>query len=376
MGRTLVASIACGTVTLAACSGGNEPARVEGDDLRLVEVATLDQPLALAAREGDDALYVAQKTGRVMAVRDGAVDEDPVLDVSDEVSQGGEQGLLGLTFSPDGARLYTNHTDADGHTRITEWMVNGDSVDPGSRRELLVVEQPFSNHNGGDLAFGPDGYLYIGLGDGGSGGDPMGNGQSLQTLLGKMLRIDPRPDGGVPYSIPGDNPFVDRSGALPEIWAYGLRNPWRFSFDRDTGDLWIADVGQSDREEVNRQEADSGGGENYGWNRLEGTLEFEGEAPPGAVPPVFEYGRDEGSTVIGGYVYRGSDIPALAGSYLFGDLTNPELRALELAGGVARVRDLGVQVENLVAFGQDASGELYVVSLSGPVFRLAPPASS
>ena len=330
----------------------------------------------MAIRPSDDAVYVAQKTGQVVALRNGAVNPGPVVDLSDEVSQGGEQGLLGIAFSLDGARLYANHTDVDGNTHVTEWTMSGARADPNSRREVLFVRQPFSNHNGGNLVFGPDGYLYIGFGDGGSGGDPMGNAQSLETLLGKMLRIDPRPRGADPYTVPTDNPFLKRRGARPEIWASGLRNPWRYSFDRATGDLWIADVGQSEREEIDRQEAGSSGGENYGWDRLEGTRPFEGEAPPGAVPPVFEYGRDQGGTVVGGYVYRGSRIPGLAGAYVFGDFFNSELRSLQLVGGEARVRSLGVGVENLVSFGEDAKGELYALSLSGPVFRIAPPAAS
>jgi glucose/arabinose dehydrogenase len=323
----------------------------------------------MAVRRGDGALYVAEKTGRVVAIRDGEVDAEPVLDLTGEVSQGGEQGLLGLAFAPDGDHLYTNHTDLDGHTRITEWAMAGDVVEVESRREVLFVEQPFSNHNGGNLAFGPDGFLYVGLGDGGSGGDPLGLAQSLDSLLGKMLRIDPRPSDGDAYTIPRGNPFADRAGARPEIWALGLRNPWRYSFDAATGDLWIADVGQSAREEINRQPAGEGG-QNYGWDRLEGTLPFEGEAPPDAAPPVYEYGREDGGTVIGGYVYRGSDIPALAGTYVFGDFFETELRGLQVTRGEARVRDLATGVENLAAFGQDARGELYVLSLAGPVYKL------
>jgi glucose/arabinose dehydrogenase len=341
--------------------------------VRLVQVASLEQPLGMAVREGDPALYVAEKTGRVVAIRDGRVDPRPVLDLSGRVSLGSEQGLLGLAFSPEGRYLYVNFTDPAGHTHVVEYRMRDGEVDPRTRREVLFVEQPFSNHNGGNLAFGPDGYLYIGLGDGGSGGDPFGNGQSLDTLLGKMLRIDPRPADGRAYRIPADNPFVDRSGARPEIWAYGLRNPWRYSFDRATGDLWIADVGQSAREEINFQPASSDGGENYGWDRYEGTVAFEGGGLPGAVRPILEYGRDQGATVIGGFVYRGSDIPGLQGAYVFGDFFNPAIRAIVRDGSRIRVRtELGVEVPNLSAFGQDHEGELYALSLSGPVYRLAP----
>jgi glucose/arabinose dehydrogenase len=341
--------------------------------VRLVRVAMLEQPLGLAVRAGDPALYIAEKTGRVMAVRDGRVDPRPVLDLSEEVSLGGEQGLLGLAFSPTGEHLYVNFTDLRGDTHITEFRMEGGRVDPRSRREVLFVDQPFSNHNGGNLAFGPDGYLYIGLGDGGSGGDPFGNAQSLATLLGKMLRIDPRPAEGRRYRIPPDNPFVGRPGARPEIWAYGLRNPWRYSFDRETGDLWIGDVGQSAREEIDFQPAGSDGGENYGWDRYEGTLRFEGGGLPGAVPPILEYGRGQGATVIGGYVYRGSDIPGLEGAYVYGDFFEPELRAAVRDGRRIGARTgLGVEVPNLSAFGEDHAGELFALSLSGTVYRLAP----
>jgi glucose/arabinose dehydrogenase len=341
--------------------------------VRLVRVATLEQPVGMAVREGDPSLYVAERTGRVMAIRDGRVDTRPVLDLSGRVSLGGEQGLLGLEFSPDGRYLYVNYTDLRGDTHVTEFEMGARRAQPGSGRDVLVVDQPFSNHNGGNLAFGPDGYLYIGLGDGGSSGDPLGNAQSLDTLLGKMLRIDPRPAAGRAYSIPEDNPFVGTEDARPEIWAYGLRNPWRYSFDRETGDLWIADVGQAVREEIDFQPASSGGGENYGWNLFEGTVPFEGGDLPDAVRPILEYGRDQGATVIGGYVYRGTDIPGLRGAYVYGDFFNPSLWAIVREGRrVAARAELGVEVPNLSAFGEDLDGELYALSLSGPVFRLAP----
>jgi glucose/arabinose dehydrogenase len=339
--------------------------------VRLVRVADLDQPLAMATRPGDEALYVAQKSGQVVALRDGRR-VGPVLDLSDGVSGGGEQGLLGLAFSPDGGFLYVNYTDLNGDTRIHEFAVTDEGVDPGSRREVMTVDQPYSNHNGGHLAFGPDGYLYVGLGDGGSGGDPEDNAQDLGTLLGKMLRIDPRPGGGRAYRIPPDNPFVGRDGARPEIWAFGLRNPWRYSFDAETGDLWIGDVGQDAREEVDVQAALSAGGENYGWDAFEGSLPFEPPFPPDTVGPAYDYGRDRGGTVIGGHVYRGSAIPALRGAYLFGDLFNPRIRMLVPSKRGFRHMELGVRVDNLVSFGQDQAGELYLLSIAGPVYRLAP----
>lgn len=342
--------------------------------IRLEQVATLEQPLGMAVREGDSALYVAQKTGKVVAIRAArTVDKVPVLDLSDEVSLGGEQGLLGLAFAPGGRELYVNYTDTNGDTHVTGFAMRGDRADPATRRDILVVEQPYSNHNGGNLVFGPDGFLYIGLGDGGSGGDPHGNGQSLSTLLGKMLRIDPQLSGEAPFRVPADNPFVGREDARPAIWAYGLRNPWRYSFDRLTGDLWIGDVGQTEWEEVDVQPAASSGGENYGWNILEGSHPFFGDELPDGVAPIYEYSHAEGGcTVIGGYVYRGEAIPELSGAYLFGDLCIGEIEAFLVENGrVTEHAVLGPVVENLSSFGEDADGELYAMSLSGGVYRIA-----
>jgi glucose/arabinose dehydrogenase len=362
----------------AACtSGGGEPAPSVSEaasDVRvsLERVATVAQPLAIAIRTGDPALYVAEKTGRVVAIRDGQVAQRPVLDLSGDVSLGGEQGLLGLAFSPDGRYLYVNYTDVDGDTRIVGYEMHGDRAVLASRRQVLFVAQPYSNHNGGDLVFGPDGDLYIGLGDGGSGGDPHGNGQSLGTLLGKMLRIEPTPSAPKPYRVPPANPFVGDPDARPEIWAYGLRNPWRYSFDPATGDLWIADVGQSDWEEIDRLPGGSAGGANFGWNLLEGTHRYSGAAPPGAVPPVYQYSHASGGcVVIGGEVYRGSAIPGLVGDYVFADFCSGALQAIRLEGdGTVAHEALGVSLPDVSSFGSDASGELYVTSLDGGVYRL------
>lgn len=338
---------------------------------RLVRVAVLNQPVALAVRPEDEALYIAERVGRVVALRDGEV--EPVVDLTGEVSLGGEQGLLGLAFSPDGRFLYVNYTDLQGDTHVTEFAMGDRTASASTRRDVLFVDQPYANHNGGNLAFGPDGYLYVGLGDGGSAGDPMDNAQSLRTRLGKMLRIDPQPSGGREFGVPPDNPFRGRGDALPEVWAYGLRNPWRWSFDRETGDLWIGDVGQSAREEIDFQPASSGGGENYGWDGYEGSLVHEEPVPEEAVPPVHEYGQDLGASVIGGYVYRGSEIEGLQGAYLFGDFYNPQIRVLKTRDGeVVAHRELGVEVPSLASFGEDADGELYALSLAGPVFRLVP----
>jgi glucose/arabinose dehydrogenase len=339
----------------------------------------------MAVRAGDPALYIVGKRGRVWALRDGRVDPTPVLDLTGEVSRGSEQGLLGMAFSPSGALAYVNYTDLRGDTNIVEYAWRDGRADLSTRRLILFVDQPFPNHNGGNLVFGPDGDLYIGLGDGGSDanspspGDPHRNGQNLEVLLGKMLRIQPRmPDGSLPpggdaYAIPSDNPFVDRPGVRPEIWAYGLRHPWRYSFDRETGDLWIGDVGAGAREEVDMQPADSPGGQNYGWSNLEGTVEWR-TPPPDAVPPVYEYDHRGGAcAVTGGYVYRGSAIPDLVGWYVFGDYCTGVIHVLRLvpSGRLVYVA-AGAVVQGLSSFGQDQQGELYALSLSGDVYRLVP----
>jgi glucose/arabinose dehydrogenase len=365
-------------VATAACtSSGGQPAPAASEapnDVRvsLQRIATVEQPLAIATRKNDPSLYIAEKTGRVVAIRNGHVAARPVLDLSGAVSLGGEQGLLGLAFSPDGRYLYVNYTDVNGDTRIVGYAMHGEHAAVGSRRQVLFVGQPYDNHNGGDLIFGPDGDLYIGLGDGGSGGDPQGNAQSLGTLLGKMLRIRPTPTGAQPYRVPADNPFVHDAGARPEIWAYGLRNPWRYSFDPVTGDLWIADVGQSAWEEIDRVPGGSTGGLNFGWNLLEGTHRYAGSAPAGAVPPGYEYPHAGGAcVVIGGDVYRGSAIPALVGDYVFADFCLGTLQAIRVQpdGTIAHL-DLGATLPNVSSFGPGANGELYVTSLDGGVYRI------
>jgi glucose/arabinose dehydrogenase len=291
-----------------------------------------------------------------------------------------------LAFSPTGDFLYVNYTDRHGDTNVVEYEWRNGRADPSTRRPVLFVSQPFPNHNGGDLVFGPDGYLYIGLGDGGSDykhgdpwGDPHRNGQNLGVLLGKMLRIEPRmPDGslapdGKAYAIPPGNPFVGRPGARPEVWAYGLRNPWRYSFDRRTGDLWIGDVGAGASEEVDEQPARSEGGENYGWNALEGTVAHR-HPPRGAVPPVYEYSHGSNRcAVTGGYVYRGTSLPGLVGWYVFGDFCVGAISALKLVSGSWRLYVIsGADIEGLASFGQDQRGELYAMSLAGGIYELVP----
>lgn len=339
----------------------------------LTPVAELDQPSAMTARTGTDDLYVAERPGVVRVLGDGGVRDEPFLDISDQTVAEGERGLLGIAFAPQGDRLYVSYTDLDGDSRLDEYAADAQGADPASRRELVRVEQPYANHNGGHVAFGPDGLLYLGLGDGGDAFDPQGNGQALDTLLGKLLRIDPRPGPDGAYRVPPDNPFVGQPGARPEIWAYGLRNPWRFAFDAENGDLWIGDVGQDQVEEIDHLPLAASRGANFGWSRFEGTraLTDEEAMPPDVVGPLAEYGHDQGCSVTGGTVYRGAAIPALQGAYLYGDFCDGRVNALhQVAGEVVASADLGIAVDALVGFAADSAGELYVLSLSGPVYRL------
>jgi glucose/arabinose dehydrogenase len=330
-------------------------------------------PLAVThAGDGSGRLFIVEQGGRIRVLRDGRVQGEPFLDIASLVTAGGEQGLLGLAFHPEfesNGRFFVNYTDRSGDTVVAEYRAPGGSgrAEPVSARVLLRIDQPFPNHNGGALAFGPDGFLYIATGDGGSGGDPFGNGQRLDTLLGKLLRIDV--DGGRPYGIPEDNPFVSRSGARPEIWAYGLRNPWRLSFDRGTGDLWIGDVGQGALEEIDRARAGRRGGDNYGWNEMEGTECF---SPPdgcdrrGLVRPVAVYPTRLGCAVIGGHVYRGSRFPALLGGYFFADFCAGLVFALDPTGSAQREPVIVLRSDHAISsFGEDEEGELYVTDLSG-----------
>ena len=358
--------------------------------LGTTEVALLDQPIALAARPSTSNLYIAERAGTVRLVKvtkptSGTgqpryqLQNAPVLDISDDVLGGAERGLLGIAFSSDGRKLYVDYTaKPDGSTRVVEYELGDrNAVDVSSRRELLVVEQPAANHNGGNLVIGPDGYLYIGLGDGGGQGDPKGRAQDREDLLGSILRIDPEgsgEQGDTAYGIPAGNPYADGEEGAPEIWLYGVRNPWRFSFDADTGDLWIADVGQNEWEEINRLPAtggfDAGRAANLGWDRMEGAHSFEGDNPPGGVLPIFEYSHDEGCAVVGGYVYRGKDIEPLQGVYLFADNCEPGIRGLQLDGGTIIDERTWLDAENIVSFGQDNDGELFVLLDSGPVLKL------
>jgi glucose/arabinose dehydrogenase len=368
------------TTTRPPDAGGTAPTEpgavpLASIELTLTEVAQADTPLALVTRPGSPALYVAEREGRVRPMTDFTLGE-PILDISDEVVTAVEQGLLDIEFSPDGGTLYVHYNVGDGDTRIAAYTMAGDEVDTGSRRELLAVEQPFGNHKGGDIEIGPDGFLYIALGDGGSGGDPQGNGQNTQALLGKILRIDPsQPAGGEQYGIPAGNPFADGEGGAPEVWLYGVRNPWRIAFDGETGDLWVGDVGQNAFEEIDLLPAADGGGAgaNLGWNEMEGAHPFDGGTnPDGGVLPVFEYDRsDGGCSITGGVVYRGTAIAGLTGTYLFTDYCAGQIRGVRASGGqLTEERTFDAEGSELVSFGQDAAGEVYVLSLDGTIYRL------
>jgi glucose/arabinose dehydrogenase len=346
-------------------------------------VGGLSAPLAVtSAGDGSGRIFVVEQAGTVRIVEDGRLVERPFLDITDRVLSGGERGLLGLAFHPDypdDPRLFVDYTDADGTTQIASFKVDSadpDRADPASEVRILSQPQPYANHNGGAIAFGPDGYLYISFGDGGSGGDPHGNGQSLATALGKILRIDiDATEGGRPYAIPDDNPFVAVAGAEPAIWLYGLRNPWRMSFDRATGDLWIGDVGQSAWEEIDVARAGTGG-LNYGWNRMEGSHCFRPASRcevSGLTLPVAEYSHDGGNcTVIGGGVYRGAAQPALGGGYLFGDYCSGRIWAIDPGrNGPTKPVLVAESGATLSSFGEDEAGELYATDLSaGELLRV------
>jgi glucose/arabinose dehydrogenase len=341
-------------------------------EVALTPVAELISPTA-AALGPDGTLYLGDRPGTVHALTDDGAGP-AVLDLTDETTTDGERGLLGLAFAADGSELYLSMTDRDGATLVEAFTVEDSVPDPDQRRTVFTLDQPYANHNGGDVQIGPDGRLYLGLGDGGGGGDPLEAGQDLTTPLGALLRIDPL--AAEPYGVPDSNPFLDVDDAVREIAAYGLRNPWRFSFDRETGDLWLADVGQDAWEEINRVPFEELLGANFGWNLREGTQEFAGEEPDDHVPPIYEYETrgPEGCAVTGGFVYRGSAIDGLQGAYLYSDACNGAVRALavDADGEVVEQADLGVDGGQVVSFGQDLDGELYVLDLDGTVYRLDP----
>jgi glucose/arabinose dehydrogenase len=333
------------------------------------------------AGDGSGRLFVVEKAGTIRVIRNGTVLNGTFLDIRDRVrSEGYEQGLLGLAFHPQFAQnghFYVNYTDRSGHTMVVRFTARpgSDTAETNSAQTVLRIEQPAANHNGGHLLFGPDGYLYIGMGDGGGGGDQFGTAQNPSALLGKMLRIDVgRTDGGRNYAIPADNPFAGRSGWRPEIWAYGLRNPWRYSFDRATGDLYIADVGQNRYEEVNFQPAGVGG-QNYGWPRMEASHCFRpatGCDTSGLTMPIGEYGRSGGISITGGHVYRGAAQSLLRGAYVFGDFGSGIVWTLhrDPAGNWVQTQMVDTNAQ-ISSFGEDEAGELYVASLGdGTIYRV------
>jgi glucose/arabinose dehydrogenase len=376
---------------LAACSNGNgapsDQPPADTSALALEQVADgLAFPLYLTAPPGDDRLFIVEKGGRIRIVENGALRPAPFLDISSLVSGGSEQGLLGLAFHPDyhgNGRFFVDYTDSNGDTRIVQYHVSSDAnaADPASAHILLTVEQPYSNHNGGQLAFGPDGYLYVGMGDGGSGGDPQGHGQNAGDLLGSLLRLDVSADTG--YAVPPDNPWADSSGARGEVWSIGLRNPWRFSFDRSNGDLYIADVGQNEIEEVDVSPAAGGGGRgaNYGWNIMEGNSCFSSGScdRSGLVLPATQYTHADGCSVTGGYAYRGDAISSLQGTYFYADFCSGWVRSFRYVDGAATEQRSWPSLApggSVPSFGEDAKGELYVMSADGGVYKIVSRQSS
>lgn len=372
-------------VGASACSDGDPAGPPTGTGARLQEVAAgLSVPLYLTSPPGDASrLFIAEKTGAIRIVKDGVLLPEPFLNLSDRVSAGDEQGLLGLAFDPAFATsgmFVVHYTDLAGSTTLSRFLISSsdpDRAEPASEALILTAAQPFANHNGGQIVFGPDGLLYLGLGDGGSSGDPENRGQVLSDLLGSILRIDVRT--GDPYTVPADNPFVGQPEVRPEVWSYGLRNPWRFSFDRNTGDLYIGDVGQSQREEINVTEAadDAGRGVNFGWSIMEGSICFreQGCDQTGLVLPTLEYGHGEGCSVTGGYVYRGTAIAELQGHYFYGDFCSGEVRSFRYdAGAVSDATSWPTLSPGgaILSFGEDTAGELYVLEAAGRVFRIVP----
>jgi glucose/arabinose dehydrogenase len=400
-GTTRVAVALLVVVTAASCGGDGTDGRAAtptpaptaarespatstaARGVRLKRIGSFDAPVYLTSPPGDRARqFVVEQAGRVMAIRDGRKLEQPFLDIRGQVTSGGEQGLLSIAFAPDYAtsgRFYVYFTDEAGDQRIVEYRRrDADRADPGSARLVLRMADSEPNHNGGLLLFGPDGLLYVGTGDGGGGGDQhgsRGNAQDLGSLLGKILRIDPRGGGGRPYRVPAGNPFVGRSGARSEVYSYGLRNPWRFSFDRKTGDLAIGDVGQNAVEEIDFVRRGKGRGANFGWRPFEGRSAYaRGERAPGNVRPVIVRKHSDGNcSITGGVIVRDPQLSGLLGRYVFGDYCTGRVESARLSPRRARdVRRTSLNVPSLSSFGEDAQGHVYALSLDGPVYRIVP----
>ncbi|GIK76803.1 MAG: sugar dehydrogenase [Acidobacteria bacterium] len=369
-------------VATATDAGQGRPEVGDGQGgVELTEIGSFDAPLYLTQPEGSGGdLYVVEQGGMIIRVApDGSA--ETFLDISDETVADGERGLLSMAFAPDYADsglFYVDYTDLDGDTRVVEYRAADGEVDESSARQILFVDQPYPNHNGGLVLFGPDGKLYIGLGDGGGKGDPERRGLDLSTLLGKILRIDPRPDGDEPYTIPADNPFADTPGARPEIYSYGLRNPWRFAFDAETGDLSIGDVGQYEQEEIDLVARGEGSGANFGWSAWEGDARYnEDQDPDGAIPPVLTTFHGDGNcSITGGLTVRDTDLESLYGRYVYGDFCAGELRSFPARPDRPASDDVAIgpdaEVERLASFGEAADGTVYAVSLAGPVYRIDP----
>lgn len=352
------------SVPLAAIDAGTE----------LDLVAKISAPVAFATRAGDPphVAYIAQQKGTILRLDTSTGATNEVASFADRTKAQGERGLLGIAFSPAGDELYAHFTDLDGHTNVVAVPFADGVADTNSSRRLFFHKQPFANHNGGQLLVDSSGNLLIGLGDGGSSGDPQGNGQNRTSLLGKILRIDPtapsnQPTDSAPYSIPAGNPFVNATNAAPEVLFLGLRNPWRFSIDSETGDFWIADVGQNSKEEINHVPAASIGA-NFGWNVKEGNSPFLGTTSETIIDPIYDWDNKGGSAAIGGFVYRGSAIDGLKGRYVFADFAQSGIFVLEPSTG--EVGRLNLPVSSIVAFGEDRDGELYVLSLNSGVLAL------
>lgn len=391
--RPLLALLVLAGATLAGCAGSDDGAEASagpattasgasahaGPRLAAVRRGLGDALFVTAAPGQPNRLYIVQQSGRVLILQNGRLLKTPFLNVSSLISSGGEQGLLGLAFHPryaSNGRFYVNYTNRAGDTRVVEYRrASANRANPRSARRLLAIDQPFANHNGGHLAFGPDGRLYVGTGDGGSGGDPQGNGQRVDTLLGKILRIDvDTRTGGLPYGIPADNPYAT-GGGRREIYSYGLRNPWRFSFDRATGDIWIGDVGQSEIEEIDHRPEGGARGANFGWNAFEGTRPFGGTRRGSEpVPPVAEYSHDKGCSVTGGYVSRGTRAPSLAGRYVYADFCSGRVWSMRAGENPGDVREetgrLGRSVSNVTSFGEGLGGDLYMLA-GGTLYRFS-----
>jgi glucose/arabinose dehydrogenase len=380
-----VVALAAQAALIAGCGGGSDQSGTESaaeqqapsanGNVRLEKIGDFEQPDYVTQPPGSEDLYVVERQGTVRIVREGGTVSTPALDLRDQVtSDGDEQGFLSIAFPPDFQRsrlVYAYYTGNDQDQHVVAFNVADDGTfDQDSEREVLHMDDFASNHNGGLLLFGPDRQLYIGTGDGGIADDPERNGQNRSSLLAKILRIDPRPSGGQPYTVSSPGPLG--KGARPEICNYGLRNPWRFSFDRDTAALLIGDVGQNTQEEIDYVPAERTCGNNFGWSAFEGTnrLNTDQEAP-NAVSPILTYGRDEGCSVTGGYVVRDRSVPALFGRYVYGDYCAGELRSFKPATPAASDdRSLGLEVPSLSSFGEDNQGHVYAVSLDGPVYRL------